>query len=105
MRGATGGGRVRSSSHAETPPLIFSIDIAFLLWYTFYMMQATKTLPYALDIYDTRVVSWGDAAHLHREWAASLEDAESSRKDWLNTRAGQAGHYSIRISRGSEAIT
>ena len=60
-------------------------------------MTNNTGLPYALDIYDTRVVSWGDAALLHREWAASLEDAESSRMVWLNTRAGREGRYSIRI--------
>ena len=66
--------------------------------YTISMMKTTTTnLPYAIDIYDTRVVSWGDEALLHREWAASLEDAESSRKDWLNTRAGRAGRYCIKI--------
>ena len=73
-------------------------------------MQAPQTLPYAIDIFDTRVISWGDTsklfggssntAHLHREWAASLEDAESSREVWLKTRSGRAGHYTIRISRG-----
>ena len=64
-------------------------------------MTNNTGLPYALEIYDTRVVSWGDAALLHREWAASLEDAESSRVVWLNTRAGRKGRYSIRIiSRG-----
>ena len=61
------------------------------------MNKTTNTLPYTLDIYDTRVVSWGDEALLHREYAASLEDAESSRADWLNTRAGRAGRYCIKI--------
>ena len=61
------------------------------------MTKTTNTLPYALEIYDTRVVSWGDEALLHREWAASLEDAESSRAVWLNTKAGRAGRYCIKI--------
>ena len=56
-------------------------------------------LPYAIEIYDTRVVSWGNQAHLHREWAASLEAAESSREAWLNTAAGRAGRYCIKIIR------
>ena len=89
-----------------------SLDIPLWALYTRIMSKTTtSTLPYTLDIYDTRVVSWGDTsklfggstnsntAHLYREWAASREDAESSRERWLNTRAGRAGQYNIKITR------